>query len=59
MNSIKNIIINHSGMPFFLGFQGYGQSETTTVKGVVTDDIGMPLPGATVSFKRNYERHSV
>ena len=50
MNSIKILSLTIA-ICFLLGFQSYGQSERTTVKGVVTDDIGMPLPGATVLLK--------
>lgn len=49
MNIIK-IVSLAIALCLLLGFQGYGQNKIT-VKGVVTDDAGMPLAGATVLLK--------
>jgi TonB-linked SusC/RagA family outer membrane protein len=35
----------------FLGFNSYGQDQTITVKGVVTDETGLPLPSASIVLK--------
>ncbi|MCR8668721.1 TonB-dependent receptor [Aestuariibaculum sp. M13] len=50
--NIKKIVSLALMLCLILGFNSsYGQNQTTTVKGVVTDDTGMPLPGATVLLK--------
>lgn len=38
-------------LSLFFGFSSYGQDEAITVKGVVTDDTGMPLPNASIILK--------
>ncbi|MBJ7879829.1 SusC/RagA family TonB-linked outer membrane protein [Gelidibacter salicanalis] len=50
MNSIKLLSLTIFICLCF-GIQSYGQNQITTVKGVVTDELGMPLPGATVLLK--------